>query len=329
MDVRDRLKEMAEKVDPLLLKYMGNEDPKIGEMLAHPIQAGGKRLRPALVLLAAEAVGGDPQKALPAAASVELLHTFTLVHDDIMDADSERRGKPTVHALWGESMGILVGDTLYSKAFEAIVDERDEGVDADRVLDAVGVFNWANTEIHGGQMLDMMFEDRDDVTEKEYTTMIEKKTAALIEACTKIGGIVGGGTDEQATALGAYGRKIGTAFQIQDDLLDLTADEKKLGKPVGSDIREGKKSIIVIHALANAEGGDREKIENALGNPDLSEEGLKEVIDTLNNTGSIEYARKKLGDLIDGAKNELTTLPESEAKDALAAIADYVVERVY
>jgi geranylgeranyl diphosphate synthase type I len=329
MDVKAEIAKRAALVEPVLLSYAESNYPQIGEMLSHPIRAGGKRIRPAVVLLACEAVGGNPKRILSAAASVELLHTFTLVHDDIMDADSERRGKPTVHAIWGEGMGIVVGDTLYAKAFKSLSDVRKKGVDAGRVLDAIDALNWANEEVHEGQMLDMSFEKRDGVTEAEYITMIEKKTAALLEGSLKIGCILGGGDRSELKALSSYGRNVGVAFQIQDDLLDLTADESKLGKPVGSDIRQGKKSLIVIHALQNLPKAHASRLSSMLGSKSMDDKKLAEAIALIQESDSIDYSKERVEKMSAEAKKSLMKLPPSKSRDVLAALADYLIRRDY
>jgi len=329
MDARGILRERGGLVEPVLMERLSGGNARLREMLLHPVSAGGKRLRPALVLTACEAVGGDPKKILSAAASVEMLHTFTLVHDDIMDDDRLRRGKPTVHALWGVNMGIIVGDTLYAKAFESLVDVRKNGVPEGKVLDALEAFNHANSEVHEGQMLDMLFEERDVVSEKDYLTMVGKKTGALIEASLKIGAILGGGEAKEVQALASYGRDVGVAFQIKDDLLDLTGDEKKLGKPIGSDIRQGKKSVIIVHALANADVGKRKKILATLKAGKCSQATVRDVIRILDDVGSIAYAQELLSELISSSKKALKPIPEGTPKDVLIGLADYIIARTH
>jgi geranylgeranyl diphosphate synthase, type I len=327
MDIGETIKAKCAVVEPFLREYARMGDAKIQEMILHPIEAGGKRIRPCLTLLACEAVGGDSEKALPAAAAVELLHTFTLVHDDIMDHDLQRRGKPTVHSIWGEEMGIIVGDTLYSSAFKALLDVRKHGIPVDRALDAVDALVEANGQLQEGQIMDMLFEERDEVSEDEYMEMITKKTGSLIEASTKIGCIVGGGTQEQFDALRIYGADIGVAFQIKDDILDLTADQKDFGKPVGSDIRSGKKTLIIVHALEHAKPADVKRILKVLGSKKASAKDVRETIGLLKKSGSIDYADKKVAELIDEAKQSLSILPDTEAKKTLMALTDYMVER--
>jgi len=329
MDLKQEIRRRAALVEPVLVSYSKSEYADIERMILHPISAGGKRIRPVMVLLACEAVGGDPKQILSAASSVELLHTFTLVHDDIMDADTERRGKPTVHSIWGENMGIMVGDTLYAKAFKSLSDIRGKNISAERVLDAIDELNWANQEVHEGQILDMSFESRDSVSEAEYLTMIMKKTAVLLEASLKIGCILGGGSDVELNALSKYGRSVGIAFQIQDDLLDLTGDEEKLGKPVGSDIRQGKKSVVVVHALENLAEADANKLKSILSAGELDDENFDLAVSLIEKAGSVDYAKSRVEELSREAKESIASLESSEAKDILIALSDYIIRRDY
>ena len=215
-------------------------------------KAGGKMLRPSLSLITAEAVGGQKESALKAGSAIELIHTFSLIHDDIMDQDDMRRGMPSVHKVWGDDVAILAGDTLFSKAFETIINSNQELASPAQINHALSTVADACVKICEGQALDMGFEDRFDVTEDEYMEMIFKKTGALIAAATKVGAIMGGASDEVIDAMYEYGRLIGLAFQIQDDYLDIASDEETLGKPIGSDIGKGKMTIIAINGLASA-----------------------------------------------------------------------------
>jgi len=329
MDVWEKLKEKAAMIEPLMRNYADFGNDSIKQMVLHPIVAGGKRVRPCMVLLACEAVGGNIEKILPAAVSVELLHTFTLVHDDIMDHDLKRRGKPTVHAIWGEELGIVVGDTLYSSAFKALTDIRKSGIDSDTILDALEVLVWANSKIQEGQIMDMLFEKRNDVKEDEYMDMIQKKTGVLIEASLEIGAILGNGSEDEINGLGRFGRYIGMAFQIQDDILGLVGDEKAVGKPIGSDITEGKKSLIVIHSLNNLKGIEKEKLLKLLGNKDIGDKELKIAKDMLIKSGSVEFAKTAVKKLCEDAKKELNVIRDSDAKNTLLELADFMIERKF
>ena len=287
-------------------------------------KAGGKMLRPALSLITAEAVGGEKENALKAGSAIELIHTFSLIHDDIMDKDEMRRGMPSVHTVWGEDVAILAGDTLFSKAFEIII--CSQGTTSEQNNQALATVADACVKICEGQALDMGFEDRYDVSEEEYMEMIFKKTGALIAAATKVGAIMGGASSEVIDAMYEYGRLIGLAFQIQDDYLDLASDEETLGKPIGSDIAKGKMTIIAINGLASA-GDDSDKLLEILKDDNNSQADIDNAIEILNNCGSIEYARNLALESVGQAKKVLEILPDSSSKQVLSDIADFVLER--
>ncbi|WP_407432525.1 short chain isoprenyl diphosphate synthase IdsA [Methanobrevibacter sp.] len=289
-------------------------------------KAGGKMLRPSLSLITAEAVGGKRDNALKAGSAIELIHTFSLIHDDIMDDDDMRRGMPSVHKVWGEDVAILAGDTLFSKAFEIIINSNQEINTPAQINKALATVADACVKICEGQASDMGFEDRFDVSEEEYMEMIFKKTGALIAAATKVGAIMGGASDEVVDAMYEYGRLIGLAFQIQDDYLDLASDEETLGKPIGSDIGKGKMTIIAINGLSSA-GDDSEKLLEILKDDNNSQEDIDLAIEILTKCGAIEYARNLALDSVNQAKEVLEILPDSSSKQVLSDIADFVLER--
>ena len=289
-------------------------------------KAGGKMLRPALSLITAEAVGGQKENALKAGSAIELIHTFSLIHDDIMDDDDMRRGMPSVHKVWGEDVAILAGDTLFSKAFETIINSNQELTSPAQINNALATVADACVKICEGQALDMGFEDRFDVTEDEYMEKKKKKTGALIAAATKVGAIMGGASDEVIDAMYEYGRLIGLAFQIQDDYLDLASDEETLGKPIGSDIGKGKMTIIAINGLSSA-GDDSEKLLEILKDENNSQADIDLAIEILTKCGAIEYARNLAQDSVNQAKEVLEILPDSSSKQVLSDIADFVLER--
>jgi geranylgeranyl diphosphate synthase type I len=327
MGVMDMMKKYSESIDNEIEASLGTIDPyTLREASDHLIKAGGKKLRPVLVILSSKSVGGRTQDALKTAASMELIHTFSLIHDDIMDKDKMRRGKPSVHMLWGEPMAILAGDTLFSKAFETVL-ETDAEVDPERVIEALKTVVDSCIKICEGQALDISFEGKLDVKEDEYLTMIYKKTAALISAATKAGAIIGGGTEEQVEALSEYGRLIGLAFQIQDDYLDVIGDEDDIGKPVGSDIVEGKMTLMVVHALANASKEDKKKLISILKSN--NEDMVDDAISIFKRYGSIEYVRNIALQNVKTAKKLLDVLEDSDAKKSLELIADFVLERTH
>ena len=300
-------------------------------------KAGGKMLRPALTILVSKAVGGTISGSIKAGAAIELIHTFSLIHDDIMDKDDMRRGKPSVHKVWGESVAILAGDTLFSKAYELVITSKDkiESNDPEECLNRVNktlsTVADACVKICEGQAQDMGFEGNFDVSEEEYLDMIFKKTGALIATATEAGAIMGGADEETVSTMYEYGKLIGLAFQIQDDYLDLVSDEDSLGKPVGSDIAEGKMTIIVVNALANANDEDKKRlleiltIGNESGN--CEKEYIDEAMAIFEKYGSIQYAQDIAFEKVKKAKQILEILTDSEAKHALSLIADFVLQR--
>ncbi len=286
----------------------------------HLVDSGGKRLRPSMLLLAAEAAGGSAQRLVSAAVSIELVHNFTLIHDDIMDNADVRRGRPAVHKLWGVPGAILAGDTLYSKAFSVLgLAEAEPRL----LLEAMNMLSRTCTAICEGQWLDMEFESRDSVSEAEYMEMIERKTGVLYGAAAAMGGILAGASPEVVQGLDEYGRLTGMGFQLQDDVLDLTASEKVLGKRRGGDLIEGKKTLIVIHAFANHAAVD------AFDRKDVTAEEIERSISVLEKSGSIDYARARAEALVEKGKRALDVLPDTPARATLIDLADYMILRRY
>jgi len=328
MEVVDILKKYSSDIDVEIQKSLSTVDPEeLKKSTQHLIKAGGKKIRPSMVVLSAVAVGGAPKEALKTAAAVELIHTFSLIHDDIMDEDDMRRGEPSVHVLWGEPMAILAGDTLFSKAFETVLETPINNVSYERVVGALKTVVDSCIKICEGQASDMCFEGNFDVSEEAYMNMIYKKTGALIAASTKSGAIIGGGTPEQVEILAEYGRLVGLAFQIQDDYLDVVSDEEDLGKPVGSDIVEGKMTLMVVNALSKASAEDKKELISILEAED--DTNVARALELFNKYGSIDYAKNIALDNVNTAKNLLDELPDSEAKESLSMIADFVVERIH
>jgi geranylgeranyl diphosphate synthase type I len=332
MELDEHLRELAERVGEELDKWFPPDTrPEIlARASRHLLEAGGKRLRPCLTLLSCEAVGGKVEDAIEAAAALELLHTFTLIHDDIMDRDEFRRNVKTVHTIWGEPIAIIAGDALFAKVFEALAaNARRLGLTADRTLDLFETVSRASFEICQGQALDMLFEGKRDVGEAEYLAMVNGKTGALMEASAKVGGLLGGGGPEQIRALADYGRLVGIAFQIRDDILGLTGNRDKFGKPIGSDIREGKRTLVVVRALEVAGPSDREKLFLALGNERATTAEIAAAIEVIKRTGAIEYAEKKAEEFVASAKSKLKILPNSKAKELLLELADFAAKREF
>ncbi len=286
----------------------------------HLVDAGGKRLRPSMLLLAAEAAGGDPEILVPAAVSIELVHNFTLIHDDIMDNADVRRGRPSVHKIWGVSGAILAGDTLYSKAFQIL---GETPANPELILGAMEVLSSTCTAICEGQWLDLDFERRNIVSEEEYMEMIEKKTGVLYGASASMGAVLSGASAEVVQGLDEFGRLTGMGFQIQDDVLDLTAPEKVLGKKRGGDLIEGKKTLIMIHAFSKGVEVD------VFGRKDARPEEIEKALKALEESGSICYARSKAVELAEKGKRALGVLPDTSAKALLLGLADFMISRRY
>ncbi|WP_407356879.1 polyprenyl synthetase family protein [Methanolobus sp. WCC5] len=321
MDLIEEIKKRSVYVDRGIEEYLPIDKPyELYRAARYLPDAGGKRLRPATVILAAEAVGSDLKKVLPAAVAVELVHNFTLVHDDIMDRDDIRRGMPAVHVKWGEAGAILAGDTLYSKAFEILTHAAGE---PESILKCIDILSKTCRDICEGQWMDVEFEDRTDVTQEEYLEMIEKKTGVLYAASMKIGAIMGGAPDEVADAFYECGRLIGIAFQIYDDVIDMTTPEEVLGKVRGSDLMEGKKTLIAIHALNK---GVDLKI---FGKGEATTEEINEAVRQLEDAGSIDYVRDLALSYVAKGKELLDVVEDSEAKRILLAVADYMITRSY
>jgi geranylgeranyl diphosphate synthase type I len=325
MNLKIELKKRAEIFNKYWKKYLQQAEPKtLYDASRHLPLAGGKRLRPFLAMVACESISGDHKKALQFSAALEIVNNFTLVHDDIMDKSKLRRNIPTVHIKYGEPTAILAGDLLFAKAFEAIHDlTTDYSIFKELDYDLVKCI----IEICEGQQLDMGFEKRKTVTEKEYIEMIQKKTAALFRVSSKGGAIIGNGTKEEIQALTDYGNLLGLGFQIWDDYLDISSDENILGKDIGNDIRNGKKTLIAVHALEHANGKDKQLLDDIFGNKNASENDIKKVLELFKKVGSIEYAKNTALDYNRKAKQSLKILKNSEAKRILEELADFSIKR--
>ncbi len=290
----------------------------ITEIGEHLRVGGGKRIRPALLLLAAKLFPHDERSAIRLGAVVEIIHTATLVHDDIIDEAKTRRGRPAANTQWGNSKCVLAGDWLYMQAFKIAVEERNF-----RVLDVLIELTQQMVE---GELLQM------DKLGKcigldEHFDLIYRKTACLFSVSMKVGAILGQATADQEARLAEYGRNLGLAFQIVDDVLDLTASEEVLGKPVASDLREGKVTMAVIHALERCTPAERKLVEKVLEERAFISVQHEQILEILNRYGSIEYAYDAAAEHAEVARRAICTFPDSEIKSALLFIPEFVVER--
>ena len=290
----------------------------ITEIADYLREGGGKRLRPSLLLLSARSLGYTGPGMIHLGAVVEMVHTATLVHDDIIDAADMRRGRPSPNTTWGNPKCVLVGDWLYMQAFKVALEEQNF-----RVLELLISLTQKMVE---GELLQMEKLGR-AVNEEEYNELIYRKTACLFEVSMRLGAVLAGADDETERCLGEYGHALGLAFQIVDDVLDLTAAEEILGKPVASDLREGKATLAVIHALEHASPAERKAIVTVLAEQSFTSVRYDTVLETLERHGSLRYAMRVAARHADAAKSSLDTLPDSEYKRALLWVPDFVVTR--
>lgn len=320
-DYKDRVKRINEM---LMGSLEVMEEARLKAAMAHYPGAGGKRLRPLLATIVSEAVGGRADAAMPFGIALEMVHNFTLVHDDVMDEDDTRRGLKTVHSLYGIPEAILAGDAMFARAFEIVL---DSDVPSSDLVELTDILARSVRLLAEGQQMDMDFESRDEVSSEEYLKMIERKTAVLYSAAAQGGAIVGGASEAQQESLFEYGRLMGLGFQIWDDVLDLRSDKQTFGKPVLNDIRNGKKTLIAVHALENLKGRQREEFLAVLGKKTASEAELLAAKDILEGCGSIDHASRISMELVAKAKDRLSVLKDSAHKDALKEFADYMVAR--
>jgi octaprenyl-diphosphate synthase len=279
---------------------------------------GGKRIRPSLLLLSAHALGYFGPSAIRLGAVIEMVHTATLVHDDIVDGADLRRGRPSANTAWGNEKCVLAGDWLYMQAFKVALEEKDL-----RILDLLIGLTQRMVE---GELLQIQKLGK-AVSEAEYYDLIYRKTACLFAVSMRLGAVLAGATEAQETSLAAYGRAVGFAFQIVDDVLDLTATEEVLGKPVASDLREGKATLPVIHSIDHGTAADRQAIQRVLDDRSFERVSREQIREILARNGSFEYAMAAAGRYAEQSRQALASIADSEYKRALLWAPDFVVAR--
>jgi geranylgeranyl diphosphate synthase type II len=307
--VNDRLNQVVVKQSPVSFY-----DP-----VRYVLEGGGKRIRPILVILACKAVGGNENDCLNAAVAVEILHNFTLVHDDIMDNDDLRRSRETVHKKWDEATAILAGDGLVALAYHYLLKTK-----TDEITEIANIFTTGIIDLCEGQALDKEFEQRLDIDFNHYLLMIEKKTARLLMISSEIGAIIGGGNDKQREILREFSRQLGSAFQIQDDLLDM---ETTSGKTFGSDIKQKKKTILYVHALNQADQATKAQLLNILNQPEIKNDDILKVRDLFDASGTLNFARHEVDSRINKAQQVLNQIAPSESRDDLNRLLQWILER--
>jgi len=304
-------------VDALIRRRLTSDVVLINQIAEHIISAGGKRLRPMLVILAGLAAGGAGQEHHQLAAIIEFIHTSSLIHDDVVDESALRRGRQTANAIWGNAASVLVGDFLYSRSFQLMV-----GLDR---MEVMHVLAEATNKIAEGEVLQLMHVRNPDVDEAAYLDVVDRKTAALFSAGARLGGLLSGADAKVQQALHAYGIHLGHAFQIADDVLDYSGDSSALGKQLGDDLAEGKATLPLIHAMAASAAATRVRLREIVQQGNA--EALPEVMRAIEAAGSIDYSHQCARDYAAAAQAALAALPQTPALGALHALARYAVER--
>jgi geranylgeranyl diphosphate synthase type II len=318
--IYDREKSKVEKKLNELLK--GKQPKSLYSPCHYIISSGGKRIRAILILLSAKAVGAKYSSAYNAAAAVEILHNFTLVHDDIMDNADKRRGKPTLHIKYDISTAILAGDNLIAIAYDNLL--KDSPPNSKKILQT---FTQGIIEVCEGQSFDKEFEVKKKVSIDEYLLMIQKKTAALAEMCCSIGAQIGGGSIKEINMLKKYGLNLGMAFQLQDDLLDIMGNEKEFGKKVGGDLIEGKRTYLFLKALEKAKGENKKALELVIKNKGIRKNQVKKYKSIYDDLGVIEDTADQVSMYTYKALRAIKNIDNQEAKEMLTWLANTLLKR--
>ena len=316
--IYDTVADDFSRVNDLIIKRLASDVPLVEKIAQYIIESGGKRLRPLLVMLSSQAVGYRGDDHLKLAAVIEFLHTATLLHDDVVDTSDLRRGRSTANARWGNAPSVLVGDFLYARAFEMMVDLQNL-----RIMD---VLSHATAVIAEGEVMQLMNVKNPDLSEAQYMEVIQNKTAMLFEAASHTGALLAGANKDQETALRDYGRHLGLAFQLVDDVLDYRGDANAMGKNVGDDLAEGKATLPLIHAMEKIVEEERQLIRRAIRQGGLDD--LPAILEIVDRSGALEYTMAKARKQAAQAEACLNALPASDHKQALRLLADEAVSRV-
>lgn len=304
-------------VDNLIRARLASDVVLINQIADHIISAGGKRLRPMLVVLAGQAAGPTTADHHQLAAIIEFIHTSTLLHDDVVDESDLRRGRSTANALWGNAPSVLVGDFLYSRSFQLMVE-------LDR-MEVMQILADTTNRIAEGEVLQLLHVHNPDTDEAAYLRVIERKTAVLFAAGTQLGALASGADAATQRKLHDYGMNLGYAFQIADDVLDYTADATDLGKNLGDDLAEGKATLPLIHAIRHSDDAVAARLRDIVQQGDA--DAMPEVLSAIHATGGIEYSQRRASEYADAADRALEGLAENDAIAALRGLARYAVQR--
>ncbi|HEY9120549.1 MAG TPA: octaprenyl diphosphate synthase [Marinobacter sp.] len=316
--IYDTVADDFSRVNDLIIKRLSSDVPLVEKIAHYIIESGGKRLRPLLVLLSSRALGYEQDDHLKLAAVIEFLHTATLLHDDVVDTSDMRRGRSTANAKWGNAPSVLVGDFLYARAFEMMVELQNL-----RIMD---VLSHATAVIAEGEVLQLMNVKNPDVSEEKYMEVIHNKTAMLFEAASHTGALLAGANEDREQALSAYGKHLGLAFQLVDDVLDYRGDAEAMGKNVGDDLAEGKTTLPLIYAMAEGSDDEKQLIRQAIRKGGLDD--LPRILQIVNRSGALEYTMEKAREQAALAAACLKAIPESDHKEALVMLTEIAVARV-
>ena len=315
--MRALVSEEADKVDALLMANLTSEIQLINQLGAYIIQGGGKRIRPLIALLSAKSLGYTGQQHIDIAAILELVHTATLLHDDVVDSSQLRRGRQTANDLWGTEASVLVGDFLYSRAFQMMVTLNNNKI--------LGVLADATNVIAEGEVMQLVNCHDPDITELRYLDTIRNKTAKLFEAASGLGAILSGGNDKTTTAMNAYGMHLGTAFQLADDALDYSSSPDKLGKNIGDDLSEGKPTLPLLYAMWHGTAGQADTIREAIKTGGLDH--LSVITSAIEATNAISYTKHLAEEEAKRALASIKDVPQSPYKEALEDLAQFSFRR--
>jgi octaprenyl-diphosphate synthase len=318
-EVVQLIREDLEKLEISIEKLLTTRIPFIRDVVHHLTRSGGKRIRPILVILCSRLCGCLSDEHLPYAAIVEFIHTATLLHDDVVDNAETRRGAATANILWGNEPSVLVGDFLFTKSFDLMVAHHNEEI--------LKVMSKATTDLAEGEIMELLKTSDAQTLEEEYYEVIASKTAVLLSAACEIGALLGGVEHEKRIALRDFGFHMGMAFQLTDDLLDYTSTDRTLGKDTGRDLKEGKVTLPLIHALKTATQTERESIEENLAKLHTTNEDFRKVKSIIEKYGGLDYTARISKEHIDAAKTLLNVFPASQYKKALVYLADHILTR--
>ena len=317
--IRTLVSEDLTKTDQFIVSTLESNIPLIKQITEYVLTCGGKRIRPLILLLSANALGYQAQKHIELASVIELIHTATLLHDDVVDGSTLRRGNKTAHTIWGSEASVLVGDFLYSRAFQVVVDLKNESI--------LDIFAKATHYIAEGEILQLVNCHHPETTEELYFEIIQRKTAKLFEIAAQLAAILATSNSHHIALLQDYGLHLGLAYQLIDDALDYSQSVEEMGKNVGQDIADGKTTLPLIYAMSKSSGADLTLLQDAIKTG--SNKHLKKIISLIESTGAIKYTAETAKKHAELAKKALSSFPISLYRKALEDISDFVVERTY